>query len=126
MKPSQQYDDEGFPVYYDDEPLPECMPELPQYHFDRALFTQTFGKVFTDEELIDIDVTCSMEQHYDEFSLFRVNDEFYILHRKSGVMINWYKHLGRTNTCNRDDFTLEDLEKFLVRLKAELQYYDAI
>lgn len=50
----------------------------------------------------------------------------YHFDRKSGVMINWYKHLGRTNTCNREDFSLEDLEAFLKRLKEELKYYDAI
>lgn len=126
MKKPQEYDDEGFPVYYDDSPLPECVQEMPQYHFDRAMFTQTFGKVFTDDQLMDIDVTCSMGVHHDEFSLFRVDDEFYILHRKSGVMINWYKHLGRTNTCNRENFSLDDLEAFLTRLKGELEYYDDI
>ena len=120
------YDEDGFPVYYDDAPLPECIQEMKQYHFDRTLFCQTFSKIFTYDEIIDIDVTCSGDRHFDEFSLFRVDDEFYILHRKSGVMINWYKHLGRTNTCNREDFSLEDLEAFLKRLKEELKYYDAI
>ena len=28
-------------------------------------------------------------------------------------MINWYKHLGRTNTCNRRDFKYNDLLTFL-------------
>ena len=49
-------------------------------------------------------------------------DEFYIIHRESGTMINWYKHLGRTNTCNKEGFTLEDLHELLVLLKEDLEY----
>ena len=34
-------------------------------------------------------------------------------------MINWYKHMGRTNTCNKD-LSLDELRLFLLLLKKEL------
>ena len=75
---------------------------------------------FTWSEFADIDVLCSCNRHFDEFSLFRVDDEFYILHRNSGTLINWYKHAGRTNTCNNPDFSMEDFRVFLTKLREEL------
>lgn len=93
---------------------------LPQYHFDRDNFCKVINKVFTWDEFVDIDVECCGNRHLDEFSLFRWEDEFYILHRNSGIMINWYKHAGRTNTCNKPDFTLDDFEEFLIELRKDL------
>lgn len=34
---------------------------------------------------------------------------------------NWYKHLGRTNTCNKEGFTLADLKELLLLLKEDLK-----
>ena len=93
---------------------------LPQYHFDRDEFCSVFYEVFTREEIYDIEALCLEGKHFDEFSLFYYDGEFYILHRESGVMINWYKHLGRTNTCNQSDFTLDDLRVFLKVLKEDV------
>lgn len=53
--------------------------------------------------------------------LYRWEDEFYIIHRDSGTIINWYKHLGRTNTCNKEGFTLADLKELLLLLKEDLK-----
>lgn len=93
---------------------------LPDYHFDREQMTKVFFEVFTVDEYTDICVECGCNRHLDEFSLLRHDDEFYILHRPSGIMINWYKHMGRTNTCNRSDFTLDDLREFLQKLRDDL------
>lgn len=93
---------------------------LPQYHFDRDEFVRAFYWLFTNDEIIDIECDCSCHKVTDEFILYRWEDEFYIIHRSSGTMINWYKHLGRTNTCNKDGFGLDDLREFLLRLKADL------
>lgn len=93
---------------------------LPQYHFERDEFCRVFEEIFSYDEYIDIDVLCSGDKHLDEFSLFRWSDEFYILHRKSGILINWYKHMGRTNTCNKPDFTLDDFRDFLKLLREDL------
>lgn len=99
---------------------------LPQYHFDRDEFSKVFFEVFTYDEFVDIDVECGCQRHLGEFSLLRWEDEFYILHRNSGVMINWYKHCGRTNTCNRPDFTLDDLREFLIELRKDLVWEGVI
>lgn len=99
---------------------------LPQYHFDRDDFCKVFFEVFTYDEYIDLDVECGCNRHLDDFSLFRVDDEFYVLHRDSGVMINWYKHAGRTNTCNRPDYTLDDFKVFLKKLREDLVWNGVI
>lgn len=99
---------------------------LPQYHFDRDDFRKVFREFFTPDQITEIEVECQCNSHYDEFSLFYNDNEFYILHRDSGIMINYYKHLGRTNTCNRPDFTLDDLRVFLKALKEELLLEEVI
>lgn len=106
--------------------MTDVLKYLPQYHFDRADFCRVFNEVFTSEEMCDIDVECSDNRHLDEFTLMRWEDEFYIIHRNSGVMINWYKHAGRTNTCNRSDFTLEDFRVFLTKLREDLVWNGVI
>ena len=96
--------------------------DLPQYHFDRDDFCKVFLEFFTYDEIYDIEALCQGTKYLDSFILMYDEDEFYILHKNSGVMINWYKHLGRTNTCNREDFTLDDLRVFLKTLKEDLNY----
>lgn len=86
---------------------------LPQYHFERDDFVKAFYEFFTSEQIVDIETLCQETTYLDHFILLYHEDEFYILHKASGVVINWYKHLGRTNTCNREDFTLDDLREFL-------------
>ena len=93
---------------------------LPQYHFDRDDFCKVFREVFTMDEFIEIDVLCGSRTDLSEFFLFRWEDEFYILHRNSGILINWYKHMGRTNTCNKPDFTLDNFREFLMELRKDL------
>ena len=107
-------------------PKRNALETLPQYHFDRDDFCSVLFDVFTVEEYIDIDVECGCNTHLDNFTLMRVDDEFYILHRDSGIIINWYKHAGRTNTCNKPDFTLDDFREFLVELRKDLVWNDII
>ena len=106
-------------------PKRNALETLPQYHFTLDEFNVMF-EVFTTEEYIDIDAECSANTHLDKFTLMRVDDEFYILHRDSGTLINWYKHAGRTNTCNKPDFTLDDFREFLVELRKDLVWNDII
>ena len=103
-----------------------ALTTLPQYHFNRNDFCRVMFDVFTSEEYVDLDVECSCNTHLDNFTLMRVEDEFYILHRDSGILINWYKHAGRTNTCNKPDFTLDDFREFLVELRKDLVWNDII
>lgn len=100
--------------------MEKVMENLPQYHFDRDDFCAVVREHFTWSEFAVIEVLCGCNTHFDDFSLFRVEDEFYILHRDSGILINWYKHAGRTNTCNNPDFSMEDFRVFLTKLREEL------
>lgn len=100
-----------------DELKSEHLQILPQYHFDRDAFVRVIRKNYPDFE--DDFFDCIPDKHTDSFSLFTVGDERYILHRESGTMINWYKNLGRTNTCNKP-LDLQGLEEFILLLKAEL------
>lgn len=106
-------DDEGYPVYY--ETTNPLFQELPQYHFDRndmcSVFDSKFMEWFWD----------NFERRNDEFLLTRSDDEFYIIHFKSGTIVNWYKHMGRTNTCNKD-LTLDDLREFKKMLLESFGY----
>ena len=107
-------------------PKRNALETLPQYHFNRNDFCRVMFDVFTSEEYVDLDVECGCNTHLDNFTLMRVEDEFYILHRDSGILINWYKHAGRTNTCNKPDFTLDDFREFLVELRKDLVWNDII
>lgn len=99
----------------------DILEPLPQYHFERDDFCNVFHEIFTSDEIFNIEVECQGSSYTDSFHLFYDCDEFYILHKDSGIMINYYKHLGRTNTCNRQDFTIDDLRIFLKALKEDLK-----
>lgn len=138
----REYEFTGYHVYYHDglllspycidiektdderEPGPdgiksEFLQYLPQYHFERSMFVDAFNTVL--EELAhEIQDMCTGGYHTESFTLDRDEDEFYILHRPSGTLINWYKHLGRTNTCNKPGFGIDDLYEMLLLLKMEL------
>lgn len=93
---------------------------LPQYHFDRGEFINSFKKVFTDDEILDLESACQNGKSLSEFYMYYDEGEFYIIHLPSGTIINWYKHLGRTNTCNKEEFGLSDLDEFLELLRYNL------
>ena len=97
---------------------------LPQYHFERDDFVNAFYDVFTSDEICDIEVICGYPKYTGAFLLARNEDEFYIIHLESGTIINWYKHLGRTNTCNKEGFSLDDLRELLCLLKEEVDFSD--
>jgi len=95
--------------------------KMEQYHFERKDFVDTFNKVFMDEEFIALYdlITCGYESY--RFILTRHDDDFYILDTETGLLISWYKHLGRINLTNDKNLTLEDLELELTKLKKDLQ-----
>lgn len=96
------------------------LQELPQYYFDRDDFVKVFKKVFSSDEIFELEVACQEHRCLDNFHLYYAEDEFYIIHLDSGTIVNWYKHLGRTNTCNKEGFGLEDLQEFLEILKKDM------
>lgn len=106
----------------DDDPTLErtsnaLFEDLPQYHFDRDDMCEVFDNNFMDW-LWD-----HMDTESDCFKIFRCGDEFYILHMPSGTLINWYKHMGRTNTCNKD-LSINDLKEFKRMLLFDYLYIE--
>lgn len=97
------------------------MKTLKQYHFDRDYFTSVFDEIFANR-CFDLEVACQEHRETENFLLYYKDDEFYIIHFDSGTIINWYKHIGRTNTCNDEDFTLNDLREMLILLKEDLEW----
>ena len=92
---------------------------LDQYAISREEFTHLFfGKewLVLDDKLWDN----GWYGFTDSFHYFLNEDEYYILHMQSGTLINWYKHLGRTNTCNKT-LTLEEYKEFIELFKEELE-----
>ena len=87
------------------------LTDMPQYHIDRDVLCDIVEKTIGYETLRN--AFCQGEFHTsEEFVWFRDDDEFYIIHKRSGMMINWYKHLGRTNTCSQSNRTIEDYYEF--------------
>jgi len=93
---------------------------LPQYHIDREEMCKLVERTIGIERLLD--AFCLGEYTTtSSFSIFRYEDEFYVLHRDSGMLVNWYKHLGRTNTCSQPNRTAEDYVEFFSLLSKELK-----
>lgn len=107
-------DDEGYPVYYETKnPL---FVDLPQYHFERNDMCEVFDAEFMNWFWDNI------YHRTDEFLITKNGvDEFYIIHFPSGTIVNWYKHVGRTNTCNKN-LTLDDLREFKKMLLESFGY----
>ena len=91
------------------------------YHFTRDEMEKIFEEVFPlNSQAWDWDEVWNCDfRDTNSFHAFRDFDEFYILHKPNGTMINWYKHIGRTNTCNKD-LSLDELKLFLLLLRKEL------
>lgn len=112
-KDAKWYDEEGFFVGYETKnPL---FQTLPQYHFDRDEMCEVFDAEFMEWFWNHIN------EYGDEFFLTHYGDEFYIIHFPSGTIVNWYKHMGRTNTCNKD-LTLDDLREFKKMLLEDFSF----
>ena len=91
---------------------------MEQYFIDRDLFCKGFESYVPTFINIMWDKGCNFM--IGDFKIFRYDDEFYILHLVSGTMINWYKHLGRTCTCNKN-FTFNDFAEFLLLLREDMK-----
>lgn len=93
-------------------------------NFDRYGFVDAFSEIFSSEEIIELEAACQGCKCLDDFLLYYKDDNFYIIHLDSGTMINWYKHLGRDNTCNKKGFTYADLKEMLTALKEDLKNHN--
>ena len=89
-------------------------------NINRDEFCDAFHFVFTNAEIIDLESKCQGHTRVGHFYLYYNEDEFYFIDLDTGVMVQYYKHLGRCNHIN-DEFTVEDLIEFLMDLRKELQ-----
>lgn len=94
--------------------------DMKQYYWDRDVFCETILSVISIDRLLDAFCYRPMNQ-WSYFAWFYDEDEYYIIHKNSGMMVNWYKHLGRTNTCNQDGKTIDDLREFFRLFKEDLE-----
>ena len=85
-----------------------------QYPIERDKFCEIFSKVYDEfyDEFFDITT--------ESFKCWYYDDEYYILHLPSGTLINWYKHLGRCNTCNKN-LSIEEYKYIADLLYTELK-----
>lgn len=97
--------------------------DLPQYHIDRDDFNKVIAATIGYEKLYDAFSYAGEFAQDDEFAWWHYSDEFYVLHKNSGMLVNWYKHTGRTNTCSQNNRTLEDYYEFFTRFSEELDYW---
>lgn len=97
------------------------LTSLPQYHIDRDKLCEIVKETIGYKRLMD--AFCHGTVVCDEFAWFSNSDEYYIIHLESGMMVNWYKHLGRTNTCSQSDRTIDDYYEFFRLFKEELDYF---
>lgn len=88
-------------------------------YIDRDEFCDAFHYVFTNAEIIDLEVKCQAHYRVGDFYLYYDEDEFYFINLETGVIVQYYKHLGRCN-CINDEFTVRDLIEFLKNLRKEL------
>ena len=93
---------------------------MKQYHFERDDFCNVFNEVFSMEEYDKLLDLLTLGYKTFRFILMRNNDDFYILDTSNGLLIGWYKHLGRINVTNDENLTLEELKSELFELREDI------
>lgn len=96
--------------------------DLEPYHFESDVFCNEIEKVIP--ELRDLFDFFNVEKIWKmwNFVMFEVENDYYIVHLDSGTIVNYYKNLGRMNTCNKD-LSLCDFRKFIKMLRKDIDYY---
>ena len=92
------------------------------YPIEREKFVLIVSELFGENEdkLYDL-ILDGVET--DSFKMwYNFEDEVYILHKTSGILVNWYKlyHVGRGLTSNKK-LTYHDFKVFFTLLKSEIQ-----
>jgi hypothetical protein len=98
--------------------MTDKLKTMKQYFVGRDLFCKAFTRYVPS--FIDVMWDKGCDFMVGDFKMFRCGDEFYILHLVSGTMINWYKNLGRTNTCNKQ-LTFNEFMEFLLLLREDMR-----
>lgn len=99
------------------EYIGENLYPMEQYPLERRAFEELFSEIEKRTFYEGIN-----EVEDDEFRYWKYGDEFYILHKDSGTLINWYKHLGRCNTCNKP-LSIAEYREFASRFLETLDYF---
>ena len=89
-------------------------------NLERDEFCDAFHHVFTNAEIVDLEAKCQAHTRVGDFYLYYDEDEFYFINLERGVIVQYYKHLGRCNSIN-DEVTVRDLIGILMDLRKELQ-----
>ena len=92
---------------------------MDQYHLDRDTFCKIVSETMGYEILLNAFDHGEFNQSLN-FAWFIDEGEYYIIHKNSGMMVNWYKHLGRTNTCSQGFRIVDDYYEFFRLFKEEL------
>lgn len=79
---------------------------------DRDLFIKLFNNI--DTFLIDY-----YDFENEKIKIWLWEEEYFILEKETGILVSWYKHLGRCNKCNKN-MSLEDLKNFVLVVEEEL------
>jgi glutamate synthase domain-containing protein 1 len=91
--------------------------DLRQHTFDRDIFAKTVLEIIPD--ILDTFADHGDNFNTYEFVVTKRDDEFYVIHLHTGIMVSWYKHLGRVNLINTS-LNLDDFKSFLKILKEDL------
>lgn len=95
-----------------------------EYNYDnlRQIVVETIKHVFGDTEKF-LDMVDDIDGIYDKYDFVKtIDEEFYIINRRTGEYVNWYKytHIGRSVNMN---FHPRYLTNFFKLLKNE---YDKV
>ena len=97
------------------------LDQLRTGYFDRDDFIIAFHEVFDDQEMCNIGTAFALSSRFGNILFCQSDKEYYIIHLTSGTIINWWERLGRANTCNKDNFTIEDLKDLLRLIKYAME-----
>ena len=92
---------------------------MDQYRLDRDIFCKIVSETTGCDILLNAFDYNEFNQSLN-FVWFKDEGEYYIVHKNSGMMVNWYKHLGRTNTCSQSFRSIDDYYEFFRLFKEEL------
>lgn len=81
-------------------------------HIEREIFCKIFKDI---DELIYEGFDDAYNIENDKIKIWIYEDERYILDKETGIIVSWYKHLGRANNCNKN-LNLEALDKWAIKI----------
>lgn len=91
---------------------------MKQYPIERDKFCEIFAQVMG----IGFDwFNLFYDYTYENFHLWHKDDTWYIVNMNTGLLICWYKNLGRVLECNKDNVTEDEIQKFFTDLKEDMQ-----